>query len=717
MLSRFLRPSTAAVLAAACSLPCAAVAGEQLSVDAIVAHAPVSGVAPSGFTWAPDGSRYVYTLPGARESDPPVLHVHVVATGADRILLAARSSERGSRSREIGQIVWSPDARRIAFLDGENLEVASADGHGETVLAHGADDPRWSPDGTRLAYVHDDDLYVVEVASRHATRLTRSGSATRLNGDPDWLSSEELDVSHAYTWAPGGDAIAFLSFDETGVTDFPIQQYLPTDNTVEHQRYPLAGEKNPGVALHVVELRSGRVRTLYDGAPRADYLLTPVWTPDGRAVVDEIIDRPQRHLRLLRFPRDGGAARTLVAYSDPHFVEAQPEPIFLRDGRRFVWLSERTGVQGLDLVDAATGAARRLSGAYPVAAIARVDEAAGCVYVDARYPARRDRALLRIPLAGGRETNLTPEVGTHAATLPEHGAAFIDAFSSLTTPPRITRRSLRDGAVAATLFRTPPLARYDLGTTRVFQIPSRWGPLDAYLIEPPNFDPTHRYPVIVNAYGGPLPIADGLPSDDRWPGLYDHLLAEHGFLVFTVDGPASRSDRSADARMFSESMGTIAMAGQLAGVAWLKQQPYVDPTRLGLFGWSYGGYLTAFTLTHAPGVFRSGIAGAPVVDWRFYDSAYTERYMGTPRAEAAAYQSTSVLPAAGALHSQLLLLQGSSDDNVHLMNTITLLNAFVRAGKQVDYFVYPGARHGVRGIAATRHLETKMLDWWERTLR
>jgi dipeptidyl-peptidase-4 len=292
----------------------------------------------------------------------------------------------------------------------------------------------------------------------------------------------------------------------------------------------------------------------------------------------------------------------------------------------------------------------------------------------------------------------------------------MDAFSSLTTPPRITRRSLRDGSVAATLFRTPSLARFELGTTRAFEIPSRWGPLDAYAIEPPHFDPARRYPVIVNAYGGPLPIADGLPSDDRWPGLYAHLLAERGFLVFVVDGPASRTDRSADARMFSESMGNVAMAGQLAGVAWLKQQPYVDPARLGLFGWSYGGYLTAFTLTHAPGVFRSGIAGAPVVDWRFYDSAYTERYMGTPRAEAAAYRRTSVLPAAGALRSQLLLLQGSSDDNVHLMNTITLLNAFVRAGKQVDYFVYPGARHGVSGIAATRHLETKMLDWWERTL-
>lgn len=203
-------------------VPSAAFAGERLTVEAIVAHNPVSGVAPTGFTWAPDGSRYVYALPGARERDRPVLHVHVLATGVDRVLFAARSSVRGSRSREVAQIVWSPDARRIAYLDGSDLDVAFADGKGETRLARGADDPRWSPDGTRLAYVHEGDLFVVTVATRRVRRLTSGGSATRINGDPDWLSSEELDVAHAYAWSPSGDALAFLSFDESGVTEFPI---------------------------------------------------------------------------------------------------------------------------------------------------------------------------------------------------------------------------------------------------------------------------------------------------------------------------------------------------------------------------------------------------------------------------------------------------------------------------------------------------------------
>jgi dipeptidyl-peptidase 4 len=715
VVSRFVRGLSALALASLLAQPLAARAGESLTIEGIVARAPVSGTPPSAFGWAPDGSRYVYSLPGAREKDPPVLHVHDQRTGAERVLFAARSAARGSRSREIGQLVWSPDGRKIAFLDAGTLTVANPGGGGETRLARDADDPQWSPDGTRLAYVRENDLYVVALAGGHVTRVTTGGSATRINGDPDWLYSEELDVAHAYRWSPRSDAIAFLSFDESAVTDFPIQNFLPRDNTVEHQRYPLAGEKNPRVMLRLADVRGGAVRTLYDGGPRDEYVLSFAWTPDGRAVVDEILDRAQRHLRLVRFPRAGGAPSTLARDDEPVFVDLPPPPRFLRDGR-FAWLSDRGGVRGLDLVDPARGTVRRLSGPYAVAELLRVDEAAGAAYVSARYPTRRERALLRLPLSGGPARNLTPEPGTHTVVLPERGDGFIDEFSSLTAPPRIVRRSLRGGP-AATVFATPSLARFDLGTTRALRIPSRWGALDGYLIEPPGFDPRKRYPVIVDAYGGPLGAAYALPSDDRWPGLYDHLLAQHGFLVFTVDGPASRVERSADARRYAGSMGEIALAGQLAGADWLRRQPFVDASRLGLFGWSYGGYLTAFALTHAPGVFRTGIAGAPVADWRFYDTAYTERYLGLPQRERAAYARTSVLPAAGKLRGRLLLLQGSGDDNVHLSNSIRLLDAFVRAGRQVDYFVYPGAQHGVRGIAATRHLDAKMLQWWEATLK
>ncbi len=715
MVLRFVRCLSAVALAASCTAASGANGAATLTIDRIIARSPVSGTPPSGFDWAPDGSRYVYQLPGAREKDPPVLHVHDMRTGEDRVLFAARDVTRGTRSRAIGQLVWSPDARRMAYLDGGALDVADANGRGARVLARDADDPQWSPAGDRIAFVHDGDLEVVTAASGRVRRLTTGGSAARLNGDPDWLYSEELDVAHAYVWAPHGDAIAFLAFDESQVTDFPIQDYLARDNTVEHQRYPLAGEKNPRVALRVVGVRDGSVRTLYDGAPRDEYVLAPAWIDDGRAVAFETLDRLQHVLRLASAPRAGGEVHTILRESDPRFVDAPPAPHVLRDGRTLLWLSEREGVRALYRVDARTGAARRLTGGYPVAQLLRVDERAGVADVMARYPTLRERALLRVPLAGGAARDLTPERGTHTVSLPERGDGAIDAFSSLERPPQIVRRDLRTGAAKA-FFRTPSLAAFALGSARAVNVPSRWGTLPATIVLPPDFDRSKRYPVVVEAYGGPLPVGATLPSDDRWPGLYPHLLAERGFIVFLMDGPASRPDR-ADGHRFAGRMGEIAIAGPLAGAAWLEAQPYVDPARLGLWGWSYGGYLTAFTLTRAPDVFRSGVAVAPVTDWRFYDSAYTERYLGLPAANAGAYRRTSVLPAARRLRAALLVMQGSADDNVHLANTVALLQAFIRAGKQIDYFLYPGGRHGIAGIAPQRYVYTKMLDHWERTLR
>jgi dipeptidyl-peptidase 4 len=686
---------------------------DQLTIDQIYAANPVQGIPPTHFTWSPDGTRFIYTIVSPDTKRPPVIRLHDVRSGADRVLFKARSEARGSRSRPIAQIVWSPDAKHIAYINAGDLCVADASGEHEIVLAKDVDDPQWSPDSTRIAYVRDNDLYVATPATHRSSRITTGGSPTRINGDPDWLLSEELDVSHAYAWSPKGDAIAYLSFDESRVQPFPIQDYLPTHNTVEEQRYPLAGDANPSESLNVVDLRTGRILKLYDGAPRGEYLVSFVWTPDDRGIVQQILDRPQRNVRLELFSRDGGATKTLVRESSDRFVDVQAAPVFLKDRRRFVWLSERSGVQAIELVDLRDGSAHLIGNGEPIAEILRADE--NGVYATALTPSRRNLSLVKVPFHAGIPRVLTPERGWHDVAMPEKGDAYVDTFSSFSSPPEVTIRRLdsdrRDG-----LFQTPSLARFDLGTTRALEIPSEWGPLDAELTVPRDFDSNKRYPVIVEAYGGPLPIGTPLPSDDRWQSLYTFLLAQQGFLVFSIDGPASRADRVANEFLFSESMGNIAMAGQLAGLAWLKTQPYVDSSRVGMMGWSYGGYLTAFTLTHAPGLFRSGIAGAPPADWRYYDTAYTERYMGTPKGQAAAYERTSILPAVSRLQSRLLIMQGSSDDNVHLMNSISLLEAFINAGKQVDYFLYPGARHGVTGVAALRNLYTRMLRWWKETL-
>lgn len=686
--------------------------GAFLTVSDIVAQHPVDGNPPSAFAWAPDGSAYVYSVAGAREGDPAILRLHDMRTNRDRELFRAKSQQRGSRSREISEVVWSHDSRRIALVNAGALETIDPASGQEQRLAGDADDPQWSPHDRRIAYVHDNDLYEVDAVTHRVTRVTHTGSPARINGDPDWLYSEEMDVEHAFAWSPDGSRIAYLSFDESPIRPFPIENYVPRINRVEEQRYPLAGDANARVSLNVVDLASGRSKLLYDGGPHDEYVLSFTWSPSGDVLLDQIVNRAQTQLRWVAFP-ESGASRVVVRESNEKFVDVQPLPNWSEDGRTIYLLSERGGRQSLWSIPVFAGTARQITGAYAVGSVLQVRP--GFAYVEAYYPTRRDRSLLRVSLADGSVRNLTPGGGVHDVVMARHAPNFIDAYSSDNVPPIIVRRTV-NGDARALIFRTPDLSRFNLGRVRALEIPSKWGMLDANLLVPANFDPAKRYPVVFTPYGGPLGVADE-EAMHRWSGLYPHLLAQHGFLVFTISGPASRSDRAADERLFYHTMGEIAMAGQLAGVDWLKTQPYVDATRLGITGWSYGGYLTAFTMTHAPGVFRSGIAGAPPADWRYYDTAYTERYMGRPSRQRAAYRATSVLAAAANLRGKLLILQGTSDDNVHVMNSLAMLDAFMRAGKQVDYFVYPGERHGPRKIMHRRDLYTRMLDWWKATLQ
>ncbi len=703
-----------------------AVFQRNLTIEDIVATTPVTGRPPRDFRWSPDGKRYVYDVPAPIESAPPDVRVMDVAHGTNIAIRAARAGVRGSRSRPIAELAWSSDSRALAYVDAGTLRIATANGADRGTFASGADDPQWSPSGRALAFVKDGNLALVDTRTKRIRRLTHDGSDAVLNGDPDWLYSEELDLQHGYAWSPSGDAIAFLRFDDRDVTAFPIQDYLKRDNSVERQRYPLAGERNPRVSLHVVDLVHGTDRLLYDAGPRDEYIATFTWIPHEDAVVAQIFDRPQRHLRLVAFaagaaartdarPGARRASRTILREASSAFLDVQPQPLFLPAGDRFLWLSQRANVQSLYIVDARSGSARRLTTGFPVSNVLGLDAARKLAYVDARYPTEREHALLSIGLGTRAFHVITPQRGTHAVTLAPHGGGFIDRWSSLSHPPEIFRGNVNRVATA-TLFTTPSLARFSLGAARLLHVSSAYGPLDAALIVPPHFDPNKRYPVIMEAYGGPLPSADAIQSDDAYQGLWPQLLTEHGFIAFSVDGPASRFVSTREAHRFAAHLGEIALAGQLAGRAWLAKQSYVDQRRVGLWGWSFGGYLTAYALTHAPRSFNAGIAGAPVTDWAFYDSAYTERYMGLPQRNTAAYRRNSVLPATSNLRSKLLVVQGSADDNVHLENSVQLLDAFIRSGKQVDYLLIPGARHGPTTVAARRYLNHKMLDFWQSTL-
>ncbi len=696
-----------AVLAAAPLAPAgAAGAGSGgLTVEQIFADEPITGRLPASIAWAPDGSRFLYTLPGGRSDVPVDMHVYDVRTKRDRIFFKAQANGKGARPTP--EFVWSPDSRRLAYLDGGNLYVVAADGRGRRKLAKDADDPQWSPDSARIGYVHANDVYAVAANGGTPVRYSTDGTDDTVNGDPDWVYSEELGMRHAFAWAPDSRRIAYLHFDDRPVTKFPIVDFLPVDNRVTFQRYPKAGEKNAIVALRVAA-PGGATHTLYSTKRSDDYVASLDWTPAGVPAA-QLLDRSQKRWRYVRFTN--GVAQPLVTEASHTFVDVVGTPRWIAHSNRFLFIGQRDGENALYRVDASDGSIVRLTTGYAVTAIAGIDAARGTAYVEAAYPTRRDSTLLAIPLRPGAPRALVTGGGQHTFFLAPDAHAYLRSDSDLATPPVYRLGSTLGGPV--TVFaRAKSLASYGLVTPEKFQIASPYGKLDAWMIKPPNFDPAKKYPVITYVYGGPAAPT----TQDEWGGaseLYHELLAQHGFIVFSVDGPGSQIDKKSGVDHLYHNFGPGSLAGQLAGAAYLKTLPYVDPARLGIWGWSFGGYETTFALTHAPAVWKVGVAVAPVTDWHFYDTIYTERYMGMPQHEAASYKASSVIEGLGGYRGPMLVSLGTSDDNVHMANTVSLTQAMILAGKQMDLMLYPRKTHGISGIPQRRHLFNHMLQYWE----
>jgi dipeptidyl-peptidase-4 len=695
-------------------LPVAGPAGARpappLAIDAIFGPVPLVGRLPASITWAPDGSRFLYTLPD--RTDAPVdTHVYEVATHRDAIFFKAKAEGKGSRP--IGEFVWSPDSRNLAYLDGGDLWEIRRDGSGKHRLARDADDPQWSPDATRIAFVHAGDLFAQDVRGGAPVRYSFDGAPDVQNGDPDWVYSEELSLRHAYAWSPDGSRIAYLRFDERPIAPFPIVDFLAVPSSIESQRYPLAGARNSSVSLRVAA-PGGATQTLYRTDRADDYLASVGWTPSGLPAAT-ILDRSQKRLRYVAF--DAAGPRALLTETDSKWVDFFGAPRWLADKHRFLFVSERDGQASLYLADARTSAVRRLTRGFRAGLSAGdnpvlgVDESRRTAYLEAAYPTRRDATLLAVPLDGGAIRPLAAGAGSHRFTLAPDARHYVRTDSAFGVPP-VFSLGITSGDGLRPFAAARRLDTSGFGQTRLFQIDSRYGKLDAWTILPPDFDPAKKYPVVQYVYGGPAAPT----TADAWGGdtyLYHQALAQRGFIVFSVDGPGSQIDTAAAVRRLYHAAGPASLAGQLEGARYLRSLPYVDATRLGIWGWSYGGYETTFAVTHAPTVWKTGVAVAPVTDWASYDSIYTERYMGTPQAFPAAYAASSSVAAAGRLRAHLLISHGTSDDNVHLANSIALLQACVLAGKQVDFMVYPRKRHGISGIPQRRHLFSHMLEYWQ----
>ncbi|MCL5005792.1 MAG: S9 family peptidase [Acidobacteria bacterium] len=699
-------------------------AKKTLTPELVTSEQQIVPLAISRVRWRP-GSEQISYIRHRDEDDS--LWIYDVATRQKR-----RVDVSSTAGVDLDSYRWSPKGDRILFEGGGNLwlfDLASGKTRRLTGGAQKAEEPTFSPTGDRVAFVRQNNLFTLSLQTGKITQLTSDGTPLILNGKLDWVYKEELAdraTGRAYEWSPNGKEIAYLRLNDTPVPEYPLVHFLSTHVKFSLQRFPQPGDPNPHATFHVVSVST---RERHDWVPPRNSL--PIeyfgpsfsWTPDSKAIAFLTLNRDQTEMAVHLWNADSGSNRVLLVEKDPYWINSLYPPGFLGDGR-FLWLSERDGWLHLYLYSRQGTLLRKLTSGnwmldHPLFSslpMFQYGGDSGWVYFLSTKPDPRQRQIYRVRLDGSHFERLSKEPGTHTLLLSPDGRFYVETFSDYKTPP-ITRLFKSDGAFVATLDKPENhLHDYALGQTEFVTVTAPDGTkLYARLVKPPDFDPHKKYPVIVNVYGGP----EVQIVQDAWgvTSLQDQLFAEHGFLLWSLDNRGSWGRGHAWETTIFEHLGRQELSDQMAGVNYLKSLPYVDSNRMGIWGWSYGGFMTLYTLTHAPRVFKCGAAGGPVTDWRFYDSIYTERYMRTPKVNPEGYQESSPLDAAGNLRAKLLLMHGVDDDNVHLQNTINFIEALIRDGKSYQLYLQPGEKHGFVGYSARLYLVDRLLKFFEDNLQ
>ncbi len=705
--------------------------GGALTVERICADPPLDGVLPAEVQWLPGGARFAFIAkPGSGADAPASLWVEDAATGARRALLdddtlPSFGAGKDAVKPRLAGYRLAPDGGTALLVGGGDLFLVKlADRRVRRLTATPAAEElgEFSPDGRWVSFVRDNDLYATELASGAETRLTDTGSDERRNGKLDWVYEEELAGRKpiGYAWSPDSHWIAYLTLDDGKVPRYPIEDRLQVHPKTEWQHYPQPGDPNPVVGVSVVRVDGApgaRVRRdrVWSGG-NAEYVPRFGWTPDSRSVWYELLDRPQRRLEMVREDVATGTTVTLFAERDDAWINLHDEQRFFADGR-LLWSTEAGGYRHLVMI-AADGTQRPItSGPWEVTSVDGVDERAGWIDFTATAAGPLERQLYRVRPDGSGFARLTREAGTHSADVAPGGAFILDTFSTVSRPPELRVLS-GDGRVLRTVqpVQAPLLDGFALGRTEFLTVKAGDGTtLYASLLEPAGFDATKKYPVVVYVYGGP----HAQVVRDAWGkqiALFHQVLAARGILVFSLDNRGSAARGREFERALLGRFGKVELGDQLAGVAYLKTLPYVDPDRIGIWGWSYGGFMTCYALTNAPGVFAAGAAVAPVTDWRLYDSIYTERYLGLPAENGGGYAASSPVNRAADLAGALLIIHGTGDDNVHWGNTLEFVDRLYKAGKPYDLQVYPNKTHSILGREARTHLFLRIAAHFERWL-
>ncbi|MBF6607888.1 MAG: S9 family peptidase, partial [Flavobacterium sp.] len=583
-------------------------------------------------------------------------------------------------------------------------------------------EPTFSPDGTKIAYAKENNLFVYDIAAKSTTQITNDGKKNEIiNGITDWVYEEEFAFVRAFDWSADSRKLAYIRFDEREVPEFSMgifEKHLYPK--METFKYPKAGDKNAEVSLHIYDLASKAVKAVAMNQYNDFYIARLEWTNNPNVLSAQVLNRHQNNLDLLFIDGTSATSKVVLNEKDKAYVDVTDNLTFLKDNS-FIWTSEKDGFNHIYVYDA-NGKLRKqvTSGPWEVTNYYGYDEKTNSVFYQSVANGSINRDIYKIKLDGKNKVRLSNKTGTNRATFSPNYEFYINNFSNATTPPVYTLNSAKNGNQVKEIVNNDDLLTrikpYDLPTKEFSVITTNKGhQLNAWMIKPSNFDPSKKYPVFMYQYSGP----GSQEVANRWHSSNDYwfmMLAQQGYIVACVDGRGTGLKGSDFKKVTYKELGKFEVEDQIDAAKVIGNYAYVDKDRIGSFGWSYGGFMSSNLILKGNDVFKMAIAVAPVTNWRFYDTVYTERFMQTPQENASGYDDNSPINHVDKLKGKYLLIHGSADDNVHVQNSMQMIEALIQANKQFDSEIYPDKNHGIYGGNTRIHLYNRMTNFIKENL-
>jgi len=707
---------------------------QPLTLEDIWAKPTFRSASVPGFNWMNDGRYY-----SALESGSLVQHEVTTGKATQTLVTAAELQLPGAdKPLAVDGYSFNANEQKILFTTAtepiyrhssrSSFYVFDRNTKKLTPLSTGKQSyATFSPDGQRVAFTRDNNVFVTDLATMKETAVTTNGVLNNLiNGSTDWVYEEEFGFAQGFFWSPDSKQIAFYTFDESQVPEYDMQEWGGLYPKEYRFKYPKAGEKNSVVSVSSYDVASGKTTKMDVGPETNQYIPRVMWTQVPNTLSIQRLNRLQNKLEILHGDVNSGKTQVVLTDTNPAYVEINDDLKYLAGGKQFLFTSEKDGYQHLYLHDMSGKQVRQLTkGPWEISAINGFDPKTGYVYYTSTEGSALQRHLYRINLKGtGKKRISEAGNGTDVVNMSPDTKYFLNVHSSAGVPAVTSLREGATGNLVKTLEDNAKLRQtleqYNLGKLEFFTFKNSDGiDLNAWMIKPSNFDPNKKYPVLMHVYGGPsfgtsstqtvLDNAGGGTAFTNY--LWHQMLAEKGYIVVSVENRGTSGRGSAFRKATYANMGKLETIDQGDGAKYLGTLPYVDKSRIGIWGWSYGGYMTSLAMTKNADLFKMGIAVAPVTNWRYYDTVYTERYLKTPQENPGGYDDNSPVQFAQNLKGKFLLVHGTGDDNVHFQNSIAFVDALIKANKDYQTLYYPNRNHGIAGGNTRLHLYRQMTNF------